>query len=69
MIEIFDRHFDTIKWSPEFVMLPLHWLAVAHFYALGLVVLMTYVAASIQHARVNGLGHKAKICRYRQHLN
>jgi len=63
MQEIFSRHFETIKWSAEFIMLPLHWLAVAHYYStattLGTVVLMTYVAASIQHVRLNGLEHKA----------
>ena len=49
MQEIFSRHFETIKWSAEFIMLPLHWLAVAHYYSaattLGTVVLLTYVAA------------------------
>jgi hypothetical protein len=28
MQEIFSRHFDTIKRSAEFIMLPLNWLAV-----------------------------------------
>ena len=63
MPEIFNRHFDTIKWSAEFIMLPLHWMAVAHYYSaattLGAVVLITYVVASIKHARLNGLGNKA----------
>jgi len=63
MGELLSRHFDTIRWSAEFIMLPLHWMAVAHYYTaattLGAVVLVTYVVASIKHARLNGLGHKA----------
>lgn len=57
----FSQHFDAIRWSAEFIMLPLHWLAVAHQYSLattiGTLVMCTYVAASIHHARVNGIHH------------
>jgi hypothetical protein len=65
MLQKFGQHFDAIKWSAEFIMLPLHWLAVAHMYSvatsIGSVVLLTYMAASIHHARMNGIHHHASV--------
>jgi hypothetical protein len=65
MFDKFGVHFDVIRWSAEFIMIPIHWLAIAHLHSaattIGTVVMFTYVAASIHHARVNGILHHASV--------
>lgn len=50
------RYYEVIKWTAEFLMLPLHYLALNHMYAtataLGGVVLVAYVALSVKHAQL-----------------
>jgi len=65
MFDKFGQHIDAIRWSAEFIMLPLHWLAVAHQYStattIGAIVMFTYITASIHHVRTNGIHHHASV--------
>lgn len=62
MNEKFSRHFDVFKWSADFILVPLHWMGLQHLHwaatMIGTGFLVTYVAASIYHARVNGFRHQ-----------
>lgn len=48
-------NYEVIKWTAEYTMLPLHVLALAHYYtaaiAIGALVLVIYSSATIRHLR------------------
>lgn len=59
MQKLNENHFEVIKWGAEYSMLPLHFLALAHYYslaiAIGGLVLIIYSTAALKH-------HRADIC-------
>ena len=50
-----EKQYAIIKWSAEFLMMPLHFLALAHLYStaisIGAAVFVVYSIVSIQHLR------------------
>jgi len=50
------RYYEVLKWACEFLMLPLHYLALNHMYVtasvLGGIVLMAYATMSIKHEQL-----------------
>jgi len=56
------RYYEVIKWSAEFLMLPLHYLALHHMYAtasvIGGIVLMAYAAMSVTHVHMQRQEHR-----------
>ncbi len=51
-----SRYYEVIKWTAEFLMLPLHYLALNHMYsiatAVGGIVLVAYIALTVKHAQL-----------------
>lgn len=51
--------YERIKWTAEFVFVPLHWMMLSHWYAaatvIGTLVMVTYLASSYCHARATGV--------------
>lgn len=50
------RYYEVIRWGAEFLMLPLHYLALNHMYAtasvLGGIVLLAYATMSVKHEQL-----------------
>ena len=60
MTELLDRHHALFRWVAEFLLMPLHWLAVGlHQHstatAIGSAVLVFYATTAVRHARKYGV--------------
>lgn len=58
------RYYEVVRWGAEFLMLPLHYLALNHMYAtasvLGGLVLIGYAFLSVKHEQlrqIQGAAH------------